>query len=435
MMRRAQLIYLLLLLPATNALSQKQEPIPVIEGYVTRTVSLADFDVNGLHIVASKSAVFLADAPNKETHTTRVDPYLGQSVTVYGEVRKKKHEVIVDNVIFHAVDKTALSGIAIVDRVLSPSTPGSGPIRLLVRADGYFILLNATTKITFEAPLASVSDVATNMWIRYHSKPQSDGIVLADTATFLPNTIPKSEAKLLDKNDYDPSAVDPDSKQNIASKFIRGRDPKMIPPYKDAALQARVDRIGASLIPTYQRKLPESDLTKVLFHFQPIDDPRMNDALALPSGVILIPFQIVNYLQNDSQLATVLADNIATILEKQTYRAKSGRTKRSIAEGASAAGGIIVSGPTLIASSLVAASDKRNAIDQSGRVSLGLLHDAGYDIDQAPIAWWLLAADTADKLPSTPLPERAANLYKSLGSTWHNYSEDSTQTSATLQTK
>jgi hypothetical protein len=74
-------------------------------------------------------------------------------------------------------------------------------------------------------------------------------------------------------------------------------------------------------------------------------------------------------------------------------------------------------------------------LNQSGRVSLGLLHDAGYDINQAPIAWWMLATDSADKLPSTPLPHRAANLYKSLGTTWRNYSEDAIPATTTLQTK
>jgi hypothetical protein len=430
------LFLLLLFLPAAKLLSQRQEPIPVIDvGFVTRTTSLADFDVNGFHVIVSGKTKLWLDGANHEKNTTHVDPYLGQSVSIYGDLKRKKHAVIAEDVIFHAVDKTPLSGFAIVERVLSPATPGSGPIRLLVRADGYVILINSATKTSFQPPLVSVADVKTNIWIKYHGKPQSDGIFLTETADFFLNAVTDEEAKLLEKNDYDPQAVDPDAKQNIAKWLILGIDPKKIPPYQDAAMQARIDRIGSSLIPAYQRSLPTSDLSRIRFRFQLIDATNWKDAFASPSGIILVPFQIVTYLQNDSQLATVLADNIACVLEKQTYRAQPGLKKMTIAEIASGLGGLSTFGAATIATTSVATADKRNAEDQSGRVSLGLLHDAGYDINQAPIAWWLLATDTAEKLPSTPLPPRAANLYKSLGSTWRNYTEASTQSSTALQTK
>jgi predicted Zn-dependent protease len=299
-----------------------------------------------------------------------------------------------------------------------------------------------TPRSTSKKPLASIANLTANVWIGYHVKSRSDGVLLADSAAFIPNTISDKEAHLLDKTDYDPAAVDPNSKQNIAREIILGRDPKKIPPYKDAALQARVDRIGTSLIPGYQKKLPESDLTKVIFRFQLIDDPEMKDALALPSGVILIPFQIVNKLKNDSQLATFLADNIATVLEKQHYRLLPAMHAMTAANLASLAAGVVVPGiastsavgASSIGTSVATKSIQTDLLNQSGRVSLGLLHDAGYDINQAPMTWWLLAANAADKLPSTPLPLRAANLYKSIGSTWRNYPEASGSQS-TLKTK
>ena len=435
-MIRRPLLSFLLLFSAAKAFPQPQLPIPVIpDGYVTRTVSLADFDVNGFHVIATRKTKLWVDGNPHEKHTATADPYLGQNVSVYGDLKKKKHEVIAEEVVFHAVDKTPLSGLALVDRVLSPATLGSSPTRLLVRADGYVILINSKTKTTFQSPLGSVADVKTNSWIKYHGKPQSDGIVLAETANFFPSVVTDEESKLLEKNDYDPQAVDPDAKQTIAEWLVLGIDPKKIPPYQDAATQARIDRIGSSLIPAYQQSLPTGDLSKIRFRFQLIDATNWKDAFALPNGIILVPFQIVDHLQNDSQLAAVLADNMARVLEKQTYRAQPGQKKMTIAEIASGVGGLYTFGATTIATTSVAAADKRNAEDQTGRVSLGLLHDAGYDIKQAPIAWWLLATDTAQKLPSTPLPPRAANLYKSLGSTWHSYSEVATSATTTLQTK
>ena len=435
-MIRRPLLSFLLLFSATNAFPQAQEPIPVIpDGYVTHTVSLADFDVNGYHIVATRKTKFWADGNPHEKHTTTANPYLGQSVTVYGDLKKKKREVVAEDIVFHAMDKTSLSGFALVERILFPANPGSGPTRLLLRADGYLILINSETKTSFLSPLGSVTDVKTNTWIKYRGKPQSDGIVIAETSDFSPSAVTEAETKLLEENDYDPQAVDPNAQQNIAEWLVVGIDPKKIPPYQDPVMQARIDRIGSSLIPAYQQGLPAGDPSKIRFRFQLIDATNWKDAFAVPNGIILVPFQVVDRLQDDSQLAAVLADSMARVLEKQTYRAKPGQKKMAIAEIASGVlGGLSTLGATTVATMSVAAADKRNAEDQTGRVSLGLLHDAGYDINQAPIAWWLLATDTAQTQPSAPVPSRAANLYKSIGTTWRNYPDAADPSAQTLQT-
>jgi hypothetical protein len=57
---------------------------------------------------------------------------------------------------------------------------------------------------------------------------------------------------------------------------------------------------------------------------------------------------------------------------------------------------------------------------QSGRVSLGLLKNAGYDIDQAPVAWWLLASRKPRPVSEIAIPDRATYLYRTLGEVWHN---------------
>jgi hypothetical protein len=82
-------------------------------------------------------------------------------------------------------------------------------------------------------------------------------------------------------------------------------------------MQPRVDRIGNSLIPDFQRSLPDTDPRKIHFRFQLVDGKKWKDALSLASGVILVPRQIVERLPEDPQLAAVLADNIAEVIEKQ----------------------------------------------------------------------------------------------------------------------
>jgi len=438
MVRRIPLFLLLVILSSSTLHSQQQEDqIPTVEGYVTRVVSLSDFDVNGLHVVPSKKTTFRSENNLHQTEVVTAAPYFGQAVTVSGDVKKKTHQLLAKDVLFHTLDIAPRSGIALVDRVLTPATPGNNPLRLLVRADGYVILINPKTKISFQSPLISPSDVTTNVWLQYHGQPQADGILIADSAPFSPNTVQDKEAKLLDKNDYDPAAVDPKAKQNVAHEFFLGIDPKKIPPYNDPAMQSRINQIGSSLVPAFQKNLPDTDDRKILFKFQLIDNHKWKDARTLPTGIILIPYQLMNRPQNDSQIAALLADNMAVALEKQSYRLMPARETMGAANLATTAAGLFIPGVGLANGIATYTTEKKietDLLNQSGRVSLGLLHDAGYDINQAPIAWWILAKDSHGDLATTSLPPRAANLYQSLGTTWRNYSDTPNSPSTTLET-
>jgi predicted Zn-dependent protease len=273
----------------------------------------------------------------------------------------------------------------------------------------------------FTAPMKSMADVGTNVWIAYAGKQRADGVVVAEKAAFAPNGIKDAEDKLRNKAEYDPASVDPTKPQGVVSKLWRGIDAKRLPPYQDAAMQARVDRIGMSLVPEYQRALPDTDATKIQFRFQVIDAKRFRDALTLPNGIILVPKQVIERMENDAQLATVLADNIACALEKQEYQERPAREKMSAAQWAGLAGGLFVPGLGVATSAMnagVEAAIERRLEEQSGRVSLGLMRDAGYDVYEAPRAWWVLAEKKGKDLAETKVPFRGAYLYGVLGSTW-----------------
>ena len=189
-------------------------------------------------------------------------------------------------------------------------------------------------------------------------------------------------------------------------------------------MQERINRIGFSLVPSYQRNLPESDTSKILFRFQLVDEPKWDDAYSLPSGIIIVPGQLVELLPNDSELAAVLTDNIANVLEKQSYRLTSGF--RAVTVGTIAADAALIGIPGLGIGIFAAANSSAhqmtlNVYDQRGRVALGLIHDAGLTIEEAPLAWWKIAGRHKKDLRSTRLPLRAANLYKAIGVTWRSY--------------
>jgi hypothetical protein len=126
----------------------------------------------------------------------------------------------------------------------------------------------------------------------------------------------------------------------------------------------------------------------------------------------------VDRLQNDSQIAAVLADGIARALERQQYLTS---TKIKAAYASMIASAFVPNGGVGVATGGMVASDiETREMQQRGRISLVLLHDAGYDIDQAPIAWWLLDPAKAKPLTEIDLPDKAEYLYSVLGEIWHN---------------
>jgi hypothetical protein len=64
---------------------------------------------------------------------------------------------------------------------------------------------------------------------------------------------------------------------------------------------------------------------------------------------------------------------------------------------------------------LIAAED-----DQNARVALWLMHRAGYDIYQAPLAFWLIASKKPEPIANIPIPLQTEDFYKELGLLWRN---------------
>ena len=236
------------------------------------------------------------------------------------------------------------------------------------------------------------------------------------------NEISRREDGMRRKREYDPAAVDYSASQGALSRHFLGLDPKKLPPHKDPVLQERIDRIGGSLIPAYQRGLAPSDPTRINFRFQVIDSEHLRHPLTLANGIILLPYQGVQRMENDSQLASLLAVSIAEVIQKDQLRYCQVATPLGVANMAGMAAGFFVPGlglATALTTDRVAAHVLDLQQQQNGRVSLFLLHDAGYDIGQAPIAWWLLEPKRPQPIEKIKLPSRSADLYMTLGTTWH----------------
>jgi hypothetical protein len=320
-----------------------------------------------------------------------------------------------------------ISGSAVIDALPNESSDGTHPDGLLVRADGYTIRINGQSDVHWSGQQHGPANVKAGDWIEYKASPSKNGEYAAQKAKIFPVVVSRGETKLRAKTDFDPSAVPDEAKQSLLRESFVGFDPKRFPPYKDAAMQARVERIGGRLIPAWNQEMPDSNTAKIHFRFQVISAKWFHDAWTLPSGVILISHQVVERMENDDQLATVLADNIACALERQEYRVKPAAHAATAAQVGADVAEVFVPfvGPAIQVATIGGASEVlRRQQEQSGRVSLRLLNDAGYDIRQAPLAWWRLATLKNEPVKALSMPDRAAYLYKTLGEHWSSGAQE-----------
>jgi hypothetical protein len=400
---------------------QAQEQ-PKIDGYITRVASQEDFDVNGIRVICRPETSTMTI---KTSHTgllnkgCPVDPvFVGQQAKIYGSKDKKSHAINAIRIEFQPQQAYSVDGTSVIEAILPAVT---APGELLIRADGYRIRINAKTDVSWHAPLSAIGDIKAGDWIEFKGKQGTNGEVTASSASIARDVVTKREQVLRTENDYFPDEVKDSAKEYKLEKIFYGIDPRRLPPYRDRAMQVRVERIAIKLIPQFQIDLPDSDPRKVHFRFQLINTTWFRCALALPSGVILIPHQVVEFMQNDSQLAAVLADAIAAVVDKEEYRLQ--RSKQTAA--AMILGGLLVpyGVPVLqIGGMLICQQSLAEAQRQTQRVSLGLMHDAGYDIDESPRAWWLLSSRNSQPQPISKIafPNSVGYRYRMLGEVWHN---------------
>jgi Zn-dependent protease with chaperone function len=94
--------------------------------------------------------------------------------------------------------------------------------------------------------------------------------------------------------------------------------------YADAATNAYLQRIGETLLPRDQH------LENVQWKFRALRDPVPN-AFALPNGSIYVNTGLIALLENESQLAAMLAHEITHVLKRHTYLQNRSNRKKFLA--------------------------------------------------------------------------------------------------------
>jgi hypothetical protein len=145
---------------------QAQETPPDIDGYVTSVTSTNDFAVDGTHVVCdAKTHYRTGNGKSSATIPWSNGPYLGQPLKVFGKKNHKSQTLNAKKIVLAYPRYTDREGVAVIDRVLSADAVQGKQI--VVRADGYPILIDSKTNSYLTPPLTSLADIATNVWIEF----------------------------------------------------------------------------------------------------------------------------------------------------------------------------------------------------------------------------------------------------------------------------
>ena len=388
------------------------------DGYVSSYTSKSSFSVDGMEVVTTPDTQYVRRVKQGGGYTDTSDPSLadhlalGTQVQVFGD-RNGQHQIVAQQIFFKqpSPQNDNVSGEAVIQKVISNQP------NLTVEADGYRISIPATVNIQRQGSLAANAPPAENLWLIYTGKLGADGLVVANQATLKPFVFGfRSKDALRAEGD---KFLAPDYAANRAGKVnlgfgIGGSIPA------DQKLQQRLQTIGERLIPECQRSMADSDLQKIHFHFYAFDNKKFRIPVASQDGNVFVTVQTVERMQNDDELAAVLADAIAQALEWQPIQKIL--QQRSDASAMMGIAGLPFVGPlaalTLDSAALSKAhgahTGGQNTERQRARVSLALLHDAGYDVYQAPVAWQLLMAKNAKKALTEPMPPLSKYLWSVL---------------------
>src|SRR5687768_229937 len=108
----------------------------------------------------------------------------------------------------------------------------------------------------------------------------------------------------------------------------------------DGPVNAFLRRVGQSLIPR------DLELERVSWKFRALRDPQPN-AFALPNGSIYVTTGLLTLIDNESQLAAIMAHELTHVMRRHTYTFNRSNRKKFLtmnimaAVGAYAPGGIV----------------------------------------------------------------------------------------------
>lgn len=194
---------------------------------------------------------------------------------------------------------------------------------------------------------------------------------------------------------------------------------KLVEDYK---VQGYVNKVGNKLIPAYMQELPDNHENKINFRFYVVDNPVFN-AFAFPDGSVFVNTGLLAVIENEAQLASILAHEIAHVTHEHGKKRMGSQVWVKTAVTAAIIGVNAVSATKLdnnakaMISSLVTIGGTgflafygRKHEEQSDRVGLYYMEKAGYDPRESAAVWARLQTVTG----KTTTKEKLTNSFEAL---------------------
>lgn len=408
-----------------------------IHGYITNVVSPTSFEIDEYKVTRDQSLILDFENPSAEINFKPEDIRVGTEIEVQGLYTEETSELKATKITVDLEQFRKLKNTSVLTKTPSNIEKVENGWRGILWADGRRIQIEPTTQVLFElnksekrevqkqakekskstssvsekaveveneddefadsAPLKSISDVKAGMFATYEGKEQPDGTVLAARIVFVKNELEKGEKDFwtsLTLKEKVPDFAEGDTgelKIGQIGKF------KLLP---NEEVQKYVRNLGEKLIPAHQKNLADDDPQKIPFKFYVVRDKDPN-AFATANGIIVIHSGMINLLENEAQLAAVLAHEIAHSTQEHSWRQmnKDKNKRTALLVGTLAASVFGLGGVANILQLTMLAMQNgysRRLENQSDRIGLEYMVDAGYDPREAPRVWKLMAKKHGD---------------------------------------
>lgn len=251
--------------------------------------------------------------------------------------------------------------------------------------------LPASAQAEGSTALTSLKDVQPGLIMTYRGTEQADGTVLASQVVFVKNEQENSEFDLW--REFTRKEKPVNAATGAPAELKIGDAKYKVSPNAD--VQAYVTRVGQSLIPAYQENLRDGDPNKIPFRFTVVMEKGFN-ATAYPNGEVVIYDEVFTVLENEAQLAALLAHEMAHATQEHTYRLreyhKKGRKAlQTLSVIAAIAGDMTMSDQLDQIGYFIVAGYGRPMENQADRIGMQYMVAAGYDPREAPKVWKLIS--------------------------------------------
>lgn len=406
-----------------------------VRGYITALTSPTSFEIEDYRVTRDTSVRVELDHPSSELSFKPEDLRVGTLVELKGRYNDETHELIATKVKVDLRQFRALNETVVLDRkpdlTLSEGSQWQGTII----ADGRRLQVEPSTKVLYRlnrseqvaaekaakkpkppageeddpngsetsvaqeslgaGPLTSLTDIGPGVFMTYQGQEQTDGKVLISQLVFVRNERSKRETDLWKNFTIKETGA---TETKPAELKVGGSKYKLLP---NAEVQTYLNRVGQSVVPAYLKELPDTDPNKIPFRFVVVMEKGFN-ATAYPNGVVVVNDEVFQVLENEGQLAAVLAHEVAHAAQEHTFRQREhNRSGRKALETLSVimaiAGDIELSDQIDSLTATMAYGYGRTLENQADRLGLQYMVAAGYDPREAPQVWKLIAKRYRDR--------------------------------------